>query len=666
MTPRKRFGRRARVLAALGLLALAAAAGLYIALSADLPSPEAMIVRAAPDTTKIYDRQGRLLYEVLDPRAGRRTRLRLDQMPLQFRQAVIAVEDANFYAHPGVDIGAVARAIVQAVQAEQIVSGASTITQQLARMLALTPEERESRSVTRKLREMILAVRLTQAYPKDTVLEMYLNEVYFGQLAYGVEAAARTYFGKRASELDLAESALLAGLIQSPSAYNPLVNPSAARERQRVVLGLMAKGGVITDQQAAEAAAEPLHFAADGQRDGASVLRAPHFVAYVRNVLEAQFGAERVNGGGLRVTTTLDLDLQARAEAAVSARLDDLRRRTTENGEPDYNVRNAALVALDPRTGAVRALVGSADYFDAGIDGAVDVALADRQPGSAIKPIFYATAFMRDYTPATVLSDVPTAFTTREGDPYQPENYDHTWHGPLSLRTALATSSNMVAVKVLDHYGSTESAHLACALWDEKRPGAVGPVNAEQYEVAVVDEHDNVLPPGEVGECVSRCKLPYTQMSEYYNMPEETLKAFRNRWLHTGDLCRIDADGWLYFVGRGKDMIRRRGENISSYELESILQGHGAIEECACIPVPSALGEDEVKVVIAPRAGRTLEFDEVMAFCRDNMPRFMVPRYIEFVREVPKLPNHKIDKAALKNEGLTPATWDADTGRHVG
>ena len=221
-------------------------------------------------------------------------------------------------------------------------------------------------------------------------------------------------------------------------------------------------------------------------------------------------------------------------------------------------------------------------------------------------------------------------------------------------------------VKVIDLYGSTESAHLACSLWDEKRPGAVGPVNSEYYEVAVVDEHDNVLPAGEIGECVSRCKIPYTQMSEYYNMPEETLKAFRNRWLHTGDLCRIDADGWLYFVGRGKDMIRRRGENISSYELESILQGHGAIEECACIPVPSALGEDEVKVVIAPRAGRTLEFDEVMAFCRDNMPRFMVPRYIEFVREVPKLPNHKIDKAALKYEGLTPATWDADTGRHVG
>lgn len=220
-------------------------------------------------------------------------------------------------------------------------------------------------------------------------------------------------------------------------------------------------------------------------------------------------------------------------------------------------------------------------------------------------------------------------------------------------------------VKVLDHYGSTESAHLAYSLWDEKRPGAVGPVNTEHYEVAVVDEHDNVLPPGEVGECVSRCKLPFTQMSEYYGMPEETLKVFRNRWLHSGDLCRIDADSWLYFVGRGKDTIRRRGENISCFELESILQSFDAIEECASIPVPSDLGEDEIKVVVAPRRGRRLEYGEVMEYCRSHMPKFMLPRYIEFVEEVPKLPNHKVDKAGLKKAGLTAATWDAQAGEFV-
>lgn len=220
-------------------------------------------------------------------------------------------------------------------------------------------------------------------------------------------------------------------------------------------------------------------------------------------------------------------------------------------------------------------------------------------------------------------------------------------------------------VRVIDLYGSTESAHLAGSLWDERRPGAVGPINTKHYEVAVVDEHDNILPPGEVGECVSRCKLPFTQMSEYYRMPEETLKAFRNRWLHSGDLCRIDEDGWLYFVGRGKDTIRRRGENISCFELESILQNFDAIEECASIPVPSELGEDEIKVVIAPRAGRRLEFDEVIAYCRDHMPKFMIPRYLEFVDTVPKLANLKIDKAGLKKAGLTRTTWDAETRGYV-
>ena len=218
------------------------------------------------------------------------------------------------------------------------------------------------------------------------------------------------------------------------------------------------------------------------------------------------------------------------------------------------------------------------------------------------------------------------------------------------------------AVKVLDHYGATESGHVAYSLWDEKRPGAVGPANTEHYEVAVVDEYDNLLPPGEVGECVTRCKLPFTQMTEYYKMPEETLKIFRNRWLHSGDMVRLDADGWVYFVGRGKDTIRRRGENISCFELESILQGFDGIEECTSIPVPSELGEDEIKVVVAPRAGRRLEHAEVIAFCRDNMPKFMVPRYVEIVAEVPKLGNQKIDKAGLKKAGLTPATWDVETG----
>ncbi len=422
----------------------------YIKLVGDLPAPDELITRASPDATKIYDRSGRLLYEVLDPRAGRRTRIRLSDLPPYFKQAVVAVEDASFYENIGVDPAGIARAVVLNFNAGTIVSGGSTITQQLARDLLLSKEESESRSYLRKLREAILALRLTQAYSKDQILEMYVNEVYYGNLAYGVEAAARTYFGKPARDLDLAESALLAGLIQSPAHYDPFTDLDAARARQRVVLGLMAKRGLIADDQAQLASAEPLHLVGYTSR---TVIRAPHFVTYVRDLLEAEYGAEAVNHGGLTVVTTIDLDLQERAEWIIRQQLAELQRRTREEGAPDYNVHDAALVALDPATGDILAMVGSADYFDESIDGAVNVAVSNRQPGSAIKPITYASAFARDYTPATVLSDVPTSFLTKENQPYEPQNYDRAWHGPMSLRQALATSNNMIAVKVLDHVG---------------------------------------------------------------------------------------------------------------------------------------------------------------------------------------------------------------------
>jgi len=235
----------------------------FAVLGNDLPAAGTLLSKASPDTTKIYDRNGRLLFEVLDPRAGRRTRVPLGELPSHFKEAVLAVEDANFYSHAGVDPAGIARALVQAAQAERVVSGGSTITQQLARLVLLSQAERDSRTVTRKLREMVLALRLTQTYPKDTILEMYLNEVYFGQLSYGAEAAARTYFGKPARELDLAESALLAGMIQSPAAYNPLVNFEAARARQQVVLGLMIKNHFIDEGESELARAETLHFASE-------------------------------------------------------------------------------------------------------------------------------------------------------------------------------------------------------------------------------------------------------------------------------------------------------------------------------------------------------------------------------------------------------------------
>ncbi len=434
---------------------------LGIFLFGDLPAPDTLLTRTSPDTTKILDRNGKLLYEILDPRAGRRTRVALDELPASLKNAVVAVEDANFYEHLGVDAVGVARAMVQYVQAGQVVSGGSTITQQLARLVLLSRAEQESRTIARKLREMVLALRLTQTYSKEQILEMYLSEVYFGNLGYGAEAAARTYFGKPARDLDLAESALLAGLIQSPAAYDPYVNPDAARARQKIVLELMVKNKFINENDAQLAVNEELHFKATDKRE---IIRAPHFVAYVRNLLEQQYGEDVVNAGGLNVTTTLDLDLQERAQEIITRHINDLKNRTRNENAPDFNLNDAALVAIEPATGEIIAMVGSADYFDESIDGAVNVALSLRQPGSSIKPITYAAAFSQDYTPATVLSDVPTTFQTKENEPYAPQNFDRQWHGPLSLRAALATSSNMIAVKVLEHVGLDAMIETAKAL----------------------------------------------------------------------------------------------------------------------------------------------------------------------------------------------------------
>ena len=457
--PRRKIRRR-WILIPLALLGIGIVA-LAIFLFGDLPAPDTLLTRTSPDTTKILDRNGKLLYEILDPRAGRRTRVVLNELPPHFKNAVVAVEDANFFEHPGVDAIGVARAMVQYVQEGQIVSGGSTITQQLARLVLLSREEQESRTLTRKLREMVLALRLTQTYSKAQILEMYLNEVYFGNLAYGAEAAARTYFGKPARDLDLAESALIAGLIQSPYAYDPYVNPDAAHARQKIVLDLMVKKGYISQDDAQLAANEELHFKATDKRE---IIRAPHFVAYVRNLLEQQYGEEMVNAGGLTITTTLDLNLQDRAQEIITRHINDLKNRTRNENAPDYNLNDAALVAIEPATGEIIAMVGSADYFDESIDGAVNVALSLRQPGSSIKPITYATAFAQDYTPATVLTDVPTTFQTKENEPYAPQNFDRQWHGPLSLRAALATSSNMIAVKVLEHVGLDAMIETAKAL----------------------------------------------------------------------------------------------------------------------------------------------------------------------------------------------------------
>ena len=428
---------------------------LYAWLIADLPSFHDLYGQAIAPTTKIYDRHGRLLYEIIDPHAGKHTPLPLDEIPLQLRQATIATEDANFYTNPGVDLRAILRAVIINLRGGEVLSGGSTITQQLARNLLLSPEERFERTLTRKLRESILAWRLARTYSKDEILALYLNESYYGNLAYGVEAAAQAYFGKSVGELDLAECTLVAGLPQSPAIYNPLENPQAARDRQAVVLELMVKNGYVSEEEARLAGEEQLHFAAVP-----FPIRAPHFVMYVWGLLEKRFELEELYRGGLVVHTTLDLNMQEVAQSIARRRLAILADRPRRD-LPDPNVHNAALVALDPGTGEVLAMLGSPDYFDPEIDGAVNCALAPRQPGSSIKPITYAAAFAQSYTPATMILDVRTAFSTKEGEPYVPLNYDLTFHGPVLAREALASSYNLPAVKVLDYVGLDKMTALA-------------------------------------------------------------------------------------------------------------------------------------------------------------------------------------------------------------
>lgn len=448
--------KRAILFALISLLLIAAAAvavGRWLLV--DLPQPDHLYQYASAPSTKIFDRHGTLLYEITDPHQGLHTPLALADIPPACREVTIATEDASFYRNPGVDVWAIGRALYINWQGGEILSGGSTITQQLARNLMLSPQERRQVNLTRKLREAILAWRLARMYSKDEILTLYLNETYYGNLAYGLEAASRTYFGKHAAELDLAECALLAGLPQSPASYNPLENPAAAFARQQTVLNLMVKHSYLSPEEAETAAHEKLGFAAVP-----FPIEAPHFVMFIRGELERRFGLEAIYQQGLQVETTLDLNVQNTAQRIVRYRLAELTKQ--RDGEPSKHVRNAAVTVLDPTGGDILAMVGSPDYFNPRIDGAVNAVLATRQPGSSIKPLTYAAAFdpqiaaghgYQPLTPASMLVDVRTAFVTKEGQPYVPQNYDHKWRGPVLLRQSLASSYNLIAVKVLDYVG---------------------------------------------------------------------------------------------------------------------------------------------------------------------------------------------------------------------
>ena len=435
----------------------------YYSIARSLPTVSDLQQRASQfETTRILDRNGNLLYEILDPNAGRRTYVTLDKVSPALVAATIATEDKDFYIHPGYDFWAILRALWQNYITGDTVSGASTITQQLARALLLSPEERSQRTYLRKAREIILAAEITRRYSKDQILELYLNEIYYGNLAYGIEAAAETYFGATADKLTLSQAAFLAGLPQSPAVYDIYTNSAATLLRQQQVLVLMfalsnqrgcievsnSPGRVCVDATSASGAANEMKSYTFKAPD--IDIRYPHWVNYVRSQLEAQYDPQRIYRSGFTIYTTLDPTLQDMAQQMVTDQVAQL---------VDKNAHDGALVAIRPSTGEILAMVGSPDFYNVEISGQINMAVsATRQPGSSIKPITYVAAFEKGWTPATLIWDVPSEFPpsgdpndTR--DPYKPVNYDGKFHGPVTVRTALSNSFNLPAVKTLNFVG---------------------------------------------------------------------------------------------------------------------------------------------------------------------------------------------------------------------
>lgn len=439
------------LLAGISALLVALMVAGYLVLARDLPSADTLAARTATfRSTRILDREGQLLNETFNPEAGRRTVVPLAEISPLLVQATIATEDANFYRHRGVDPVAIARAVWYALQEREIVSGASTIPQQLVKQAFLSSE----RSVSRKVKEAVLAAEISRRYSKDQILELYLNEIFYGNLAYGAEAAAETYFGKDVAQLSLPEAALLAGLPQAPAYYDPYTQPERALRRRGTVLALMAAAGAISVEEAEAARQAPLELV-PLRFD----LRAPHFTLLVREQIEAAWGPDALYKLGLEVTTTLDGGLQAEAERIVAEQVGRL---------ADRDVGNGALVALRPGSGELLALVGSADFNKAEISGQVNMATAPRQPGSALKPFVYLATFEQPeqprearWTPGTLVADIRTEFPDGANPPYVPLNYDEREHGMVTVRAALANSYNIPAVKALETAGLPAMVALA-------------------------------------------------------------------------------------------------------------------------------------------------------------------------------------------------------------
>lgn len=408
----------------------------------ELPKAELLIVEGSKKPTRILDKNGQLLYEIYVDR--KYDRVELNKIPTYVINATLAVEDSEFYNHYGIRPDRIIKAAKKTIiDGEK--QGASTITQQLIKNVLLTPE----RTISRKLKEVILTFFVEAKYTKDQILELYLNNISYGGVAWGIQSASQKYFGKNVWELSLAEAAMLAGLPSAPSAFSPLVDITLAKQRQLHVLNRMSELGYITKTELVKAYDEELVFIE--QRD---FIRAPHFVQYVRNELENMYGKREVEYGGLTVTTTLDLNLQESMEKIVKEEIDK---------SANLNLTNGAAVVIDVEHGGVLGYVGSVDYFKDGW-GAYDVASAYRQPGSSIKPVTYALALEKGFTAASIIQDEKISYPQVGGKPYNPVNYDGKYHGNVTFRSALANSYNIPAVKLAHSVGPDNIVTLGKAM----------------------------------------------------------------------------------------------------------------------------------------------------------------------------------------------------------
>ncbi len=422
----------------------------------DLPSPANLQTVAPPVKTLVYDRNEKLVHEFFKEN---RSLVPLREIPRPLVQAILAIEDRRFYSHWGIDPIRLARALLTDIVARRPEQGGSTITQQLARNLFLTHEK----TLTRKLKEIVLAIRIEQTYTKDEILEMYFNQIYFGEGAYGVDAAAKVYFGKRVQELNLPECALLAGLPRNPRDYSPRRDPDRALRRRNLVLSQMLSARFINRGAYEQASEAPLGVT----KTRYNAQEAPYFMEMVRQYLDERYGSNQLYEGGLKIHTTLDIDIQHATEESLERRLTALEQRNQykktraalakaggaparDRNQTDYL--QGAVVSIEPSSGQILALVGGRDFNDSNFNRAVQAA---RQPGSAFKPFIYTAAIDNGFSPTDIVLDTPVSFRAGNGQDWSPQNYDKKFRGPVTLRNALANSVNVVAAKLLQKLGTS-------------------------------------------------------------------------------------------------------------------------------------------------------------------------------------------------------------------